>query len=187
MVKTQDKRSEFKLRLAGVASGKHTFSIICDKSFFEINEISELLDGAINLQINMDKSDKMLNLEFVFKGNVVVECARCLDPVTYDLDFTDHLIVNLLPDFSNINESEDEQVWMINEKEFELDIYQFVYESIILSLPSQIIHPDDKKGKSTCNPEFLKKLAQYSVVEKQMPEEEIDPRWEALKNLKFED
>lgn len=187
MVKTQDKRSEFKLRLAGVASGKHTFSIICDKSFFEINEISELLDGSINLQINMDKSEKMLNLEFVFKGNVVVECARCLDPVTFDLNFTDHLLVNLLPDFSEQFESEDDQVWMINEKEFELDIYQFVYESIILALPSQIIHPDDKKGKSTCNPEFLKKLAQYSVEEKQMPEEEIDPRWEALKNLKFED
>lgn len=187
MVKTQDKRSEFKLRLAGVASGKHTFSIICDKSFFEINEISELLDGSINLQIIMDKSDKMLNLEFHFRGNVVVECARCLDPVSFNLDFTDHLLVNLIPDFSNQYESEDDQVWMINEKDFELDIYQFVYESIILALPSQIIHPDDKKGKSTCNPEFLAKLAQYSVEEKHIPEDSIDSRWDALKNLKFED
>lgn len=187
MVKTQDKRSEFKLRLAGVALGKHTFSIVCDKSFFEINEISELLDGSILLQIILDKSENMLNIEFIFKGNVVVECARCLDPVTLDLDYIDHLLVNLLPDFPDQTHTEDDQVWMINENAFELDLFQFVYESIILALPLRVIHPDDEEGNSTCNPDFLEKLNQYSVEEKQISNDDIDPRWESLKNLKFED
>ncbi|HPE39453.1 MAG TPA: DUF177 domain-containing protein, partial [Bacteroidales bacterium] len=85
-------------------------------------------------------------------------------------------------DFEN-----DDEIWMINEKEYDLDVYQYIYESIVLSLPTQILHPDDEEGNSTCNPDFLDTLAQYSVEESHDSDQIADPRWEALKNIKLDD
>lgn len=186
MLKTQDIKSEFKLRLAGVANGKHSYSIVCNKTFFDNNEISDILDGSVTVEINMDKSDKMLRLDLHFKGEVTAECSRCLDPVPYKIDFQNQLLVNLvqvIPD----NFENDDEIWMINEKDYDLDLFQYVYESIFLSLPSQIIHSDDSQGNSTCNPDFLETLALYSVEEPKEQEESSDPRWDALKNLKLDE
>ena len=63
---TKEKRDEYKIRIAGVEVGKYSYSIICDKEFFEMSEISELQDGLLNLQIEMDKSEKMVNLKCHF-------------------------------------------------------------------------------------------------------------------------
>ena len=61
-------------------------------------------------------------------------------------------------------------------------LFHFVYESIMLALPIQVLHPDDENGNSTCNPEILKIMNEHSPDAKK--EDEIDPRWEALKKLK---
>lgn len=190
MLKAQDNKSEFKLRLAGVANGKHSFSIVCNNTFFDNNEISDILDGSVKVLVNMDKSDKMLRLDFHYSGTITVECSRCLDPVQFPIDFKNQLLVNLVQEIPEDFENDDE-IWMINEKDYDLDVYQFVFESIILSLPNQIIHPDDTEGNSTCNADFLNTLAQYTVDEPLEDEDEdektTDPRWDALKNIKFDD
>jgi uncharacterized protein len=179
-VKPKQKMDEFKLRIAGVCLGTYTFSIDCDKEFFEISEISELQDGLLKLQIEMEKTETMLNLKFHFKGTVTAMCDRCLDPVTIPMNFKERLIVKLTQNMDEVEESDD-NIWVINENEYELDIFHFVYEAIRLALPLKIVHPNDKMGNSTCNPEVLKKLEKYSHKES-----EIDPRWEGLKNIKLD-
>lgn len=184
-MKKVTKRDEFKLRLAGVADGTHSFSIICDKEFFEMAEIFQLQNGQLNLQIEMLKTEKMLDINFHFEGDVEASCDRCLDPVTLNLNFDERLVVNLVShieeDFEN-----DEDVWMIDENAYELDVFHFVYESIVLVLPHVIMHPVDKDGNYTCNQEILHKLEELSGAT-QVDEESIDPRWEALKNIKFDE
>ncbi len=184
-VKNEAKREEFRLRLAGVADGKHSFSIVCDKTFFELAELSQLQDGQLDLQIEMLKTEKMLDLRFHFEGDVVTTCDRCLDDITINLNFDETLIVNLVShpeeDFEN-----DENIWMIDENAYDLDIFHFVYESIMLALPQVIMHSDDEEGNSTCNAEVLKRLEELSGTQNE-DSEEIDPRWEALKNLKFDE
>ena len=120
---------------------------------------------------------KILNLHFHFKGNVVAPCDRCLDPVEIPLEYTESLIVKLVehPDES-LNE---DNLWFIDENEYALDVFHFVYESIRLAIPIKITHPDDEQGNSRCNPEILKILENLSLKESQ-----IDPRWEALKQIK---
>jgi uncharacterized metal-binding protein YceD (DUF177 family) len=76
--------------------------------------------------------------------------------------------------------TEDDDIWMINENDSELDLFHFIYESILLALPQQIIHPDID-GKPSCNPEMIKILEDLSNKKP-----ETDPRWEALKNIKLD-
>lgn len=176
-VQEKQKRDEFKLRIAGISIGNHQFSISCDKTFFELANISELQDGLIHLQIDMENQGKMLILNFHFQGNVISPCDRCLDDVEVPIHFTENLIVKLVefPD----EEKKEDNLWFIDENEYKLDVFHFVYESIQLTLPIQIMHPNDKNGLSTCNPKVLEILENLTIKE-----QNIDPRWEVLKQLK---
>ena len=49
----------------------------------------------------------------------------------------------------------------------------------MLALPIKRVHPDDKNGKSTCDPVMLKKLEELIIDE----ETDTDPRWDELKKL----
>jgi len=172
-------REKFKLRLAGVAIGKYSFSIFCDKAFFDIADISTIKDGALHLRIDMEKTEKIVTLKFHFKGEVTVLCDRCLAPLALKMDFMNPLIVNLVPEVDpNYDNSDD--IWLVQENDYELDVFHFVYESIVLALPSKIIHPVDATGKSTCDPEAIKLLERNTEKNKT---NEIDPRWEALKKI----
>ena len=179
-----DKRDNFVVRLSGVELGNHKYSMVCDKAFFEITGLSEIENGSINVQIEMEKSEKMLSLNFHFSGDVTVVCDRCLDFLTISLDFTDFLVVNFV---SQIDESfvNDENIWQIHEKAYELDLMHFLYEAIELALPTQLIHPDDENGNPTCNPEMLQKLAELAPKTEEENTTETDPRWDALKQLRI--
>lgn len=179
-VNSKEKREEFKLRISGVENGKYSFSIDCDNSFFELTEIPDLQDGLVKLQILMDVSDKIIKLNFRFNGFVNLPCDRCLDPVTVNVDYEDNLLVKLMPWIDEPEEEDD--MWIVNENTYELDLFHFVYESFALALPTQVLHPDDENGQPTCNPDVLKKLEELTPRATEMGD--IDPRWEALKNIK---
>jgi len=173
-----DKRDDYVIRLSGVDVGNHKYSMICDKAFFELTGLNEIENGEIHVQVEMEKSAKMLSLQFRFKGEVTVICDRCLELLTLPIEFTDFLVVNFVSQIDETFEN-DENIWQLHEKAHELDLTHFLYEAIELALPTQFIHPNDEKGKPTCNPEMLQKLAELAPKETT----EIDPRWETLKLL----
>ncbi len=177
-------RDQFKLRLAGIEDGTYTCSISCDKSFFDIANISNVSDGNLDLQITMTKTEKLVDLVCHFEGIVTAPCDRCLLPVQLPIHTEERLIVKLVP-WVEENENEEDDIWILDENTYELDIFQFVYESIFLALPIQVLHENDENGLSTCDPTVLKKLEELSP-KIEPTEKEIDPRWDALKNLKLD-
>jgi uncharacterized metal-binding protein YceD (DUF177 family) len=76
---------------------------------------------------------------------------------------------------------DDPDVLSLSSDEHELDLMQHFYEFIHLALPIKRVHPDDKNGRSTCNPEMLKKLNELLVEDEE--EKHNDPRWDDLKKL----
>jgi len=64
-----------------------------------------------------------------------------------------------------------------------VNIQQYVYESIVLSLPAKRIHPGVKDG--TLKSEILEKLKELSPkeVDKKSDDDDTDPRWDNLKKL----
>ncbi|MBO7586302.1 MAG: DUF177 domain-containing protein [Bacteroidales bacterium] len=176
-------REQFKLRLSGVEDGTYCYSVNCDKSFFELAEISDVRDGNLDLRIEMHKTEKLVDVICQFKGFVIAPCDRCLLPVTLPMDFEQRLIVKLVPTVEEGENDDDDDIWVMDENTYELDLFQFVYESIYLALPMQILHEDDENGQSTCDPAVLAKLQELSKKEN---DQETDPRWDALKNLKLD-
>jgi uncharacterized metal-binding protein YceD (DUF177 family) len=168
----------YKISFRGLQIGHHSFDFQINDQFFESFENSRIQQGKMNLNVVMEKSETMLQFVFKFDGVVQVECDRCLDSFPYPLNFEEHLIVK----FGQGTHDESEDILVMDVKEYEIQLAQYIYEFISLSLPMQVIHPDLPNGDSGCNPDFLKNFE--AIVPES--EEPMDPRWEALKKLKQE-
>jgi uncharacterized protein len=166
---------DYHIQFVGLEPGTHEFEFEVNDSFFEHFDYSLIRHGHVNVKVAMDKSERMMIYSIHLEGEVLVTCDRCTDEFLMPVSDTQKLIVKLGAEY--FEESED--VVVIPDTDYQFDLSTYIYEFIHLALPPRLLHPDDENGNSTCNPEILKILESLSV-----PEENTDPRWEALKNLK---
>jgi len=164
---------QFVILFKGLSAGNHDFVFDVDKRFFDDFEGSEIKEGKINVFVNLAKTANFLELSFRLKGSVLMTCDRCLDEFELPIEYLTKLYVK----FGDATDVQDDEIIMLPYSESELDIKQFIYEYVHLSLPYKRVHPNDKKGKSTCNAEMLKKLGEYSV------KEHTETPWDDLKKL----
>ena len=87
----------------------------------------------------------------------------------------------LLVKFGESYNDEDDEILILPHGEHQVNIAQYIYEMIVLSVPSKRIHPGVLDG--TLNSEVLKKLEELRPKENKKDKNKIDPRWEVLKKL----
>ena len=169
-----DYLKQYIIPFAGLKPGVHRFSFKVDDLFFEQFEYSEINKGDIAVEIDLEKEEKILILNFSITGEVEVHCDRCYEPFNLSIDGNERLIVKFGHDFHE----ENEEVQIIPEGETQINVSSFIYEYVHLLIPVRRIHPVDKNGISMCDPEIIKR------IEERESASEPDPRWEVLKKLK---
>ena len=112
-------------------------------------------------------------------GTVVVTCDRCLDELEIDVDTENSLRVKLGDEYAD-----DGDIVIVPEQDGDVNIAWYLYEFIALSLPMKRVHAPGK-----CNHEMTGKLKKYTAGENDEPrdEQDIDPRWESLKNIQIDE
>lgn len=140
--------NRYNIAYKGLSIGEHHFSFEVDDALFKAYENSEILGGKATVEIDLVKGGTVMNLNVVIKGEVSVECDRCLEPVTLPIDYDGDLVVR----FSEHEQESDGDIMWVNPAEGELHLAQYIYESIVLNLPYQRVHPNIKD----CNPEMVK-------------------------------
>jgi uncharacterized protein len=166
---------QFVILFKGLSAGKHDFVFDVDDRFFDDFEGSEITKGNLKVFVELLKSVNFLELNFKLEGSVVVTCDRCLD----EFDLPIKYITKLYVKFGENTEDQNDEIIMLSYSESEIDVKQFIYEYVHLSLPYKRVHPNNKKGRSTCNAEMLKKLGEYSVRD----HTDTSTPWDSLKNL----
>lgn len=166
---------QFILPVKGMGLGRSSFGYEIGKTFFEQFENSEIEQAKIHLNLDVNKQSRMLVLDFKISGTILTQCDRCLYDFNLEINNKQTLYVKL----GNESDQENDEMMIISESEHELNIAQFVFEFIYLSLPIKKVHYEDKNGNSLCNKEMLKKLSSHQAEE----EKQIDPRWNKLKDL----
>lgn len=164
---------EFNISFTGLKVEKHRFDYQIDKKFFEYFQYDEFEKAAIKVSLDFEKTHNSFYLKFNSEGLVTVLCDLTSEPFELEVAGDLSLIVRFGEEFNN----DDEDILIIPYNAFQFDVSQFIYEMIVLSLPSKRIHPGIAEG--TLNSEVLRKLEEYQVRK-----EIIDPRWEKLKELK---
>ena len=173
---------KYSIAYKGLSIGKHHFDFSVDDRFFDAFEDSEIHEGHADISVDLDKQSHLLTLDFGIKGEVAVTCDRCLGEFMMPIDYTGRLVVRL----SETQDESDGEVMWISPAETEINLAQYIYESICLSLPYQRVHPTDENGKSGCDPDML---ARFSIVteeefEKIVHDEETSSFQKELEALK---
>ncbi|MCM2300984.1 MAG: DUF177 domain-containing protein [Flavobacteriaceae bacterium] len=166
----------FTIPFIGLKEGKHQFVYQIDKKFFEAFQYDEFNDVDIKVDLSFVKKGTMLELDFQFNGIVTVSCDISNELFNQPISDEFKLIVK----FGNEYNDDRDDILVIPHTEFQLNISQYIYESIILAVPSKRIHPNVMDG--SLKSEVIEKLKELEV--KEIKIENIDPRWDKLKDLK---
>lgn len=168
----------------GLSIGNHDFNFKVNDDFFAAFDYSQVQKGDVNVDLKVEKQSNMLILNFNLEGKVTVECDRCLDEFDQKIEFESKLIVR----FDESETEGDGDIMWLSSAETEVDLAQYIYESIILSLPYRLVHPDKENGESGCNPEILAKFKIVSEDEfEEITSKENDTKrspWAKLQQIK---
>lgn len=169
--------NQYIIPFKGLKEGKHDFDFTFDKEFFEENSNLEISDGNLTADLILEKKSTFLIVKTKLQGEIEIECDRCLERFFYPVNYSGELFVK----FKEEVEEPDDKIIFLHPNEDLLDLYQYFYDIIGLSIPIQKIHPDNEEGESGCNKEMLDFL--NSGAELDNSSEDIDPRWSKLKDL----
>ncbi len=180
IVVEMEKTKEFLIPFIGLKLGKHHFEYQVSNAFFEIFDYNEYNNSDIKVNVVLEKKSTMLELAFKHKGTVNVPCDMTNEEFDLPIKGKMKLIVRFGDSFNNDNE----ELLILPHGEYQIDIAQYIYEMIVLSVPLKRIHPGVKDG--SLNTEALTKLKELTVKElkkENKKEDNIDPRWDKLKQL----
>lgn len=138
-----------KIPFKGLKPGVYTYDFKVDNALFEAYESPEIKGGACDVRVELRRLESMLDMEVEIVGKVVVPCDRCLEDCDVRVAFEGNLVVK----FSDEIREYDGEVMWLSPADDEVDLAQYIYESIVLSLPYQRVHPERE-----CDPEMLKRF-----------------------------
>lgn len=175
-------KTKYNIEFKGLKEGLHDYEFVIDNKFFEHFEESLVENGAVQAEVQLEKRSSFLKLNLQLKGWVEITCDNCLEDYHQSIEIETEQFIK----FGEETEFDDGDnvIWVLPE-EHAINLTQTIYEYIVLSIPLKHVHPNDTKENS-CNPEMLEKLSEYMPGDEKEDdnEDDIDPRWAALKNLK---
>lgn len=177
-----DTLNRYTIQWKGLSNGKHDFEFGIDDAFFEAFEDSELSGGKLTAKVVLDKSATMLVLDVTIRGTVTTECDRCLGELSLPVDYTGTLTVK----FSDEIDDYDGDIMWINPADGELRLAQYLYESIVLSLPYQKVHGTDTDGNLLCDKDMLSRFKIVSQEEFDSFDPEARTLAESPESIKLE-
>jgi len=182
IVVTMKQLNEFLIPFIGLKLGKHQFEYQISKSFFDAFDYDDFESCDIKVNVVLEKKNTMLELNFKHKGTVHVPCD--LTGEMFDLPIKGK--IRVVVQFGEAFNNDNDELLILPHGEHQIDLSQYIYEMIVLSIPLKRVHPGIKDG--TLKSEALDKLNELKVKEKKVvdkskKEEDTDPRWDKLKQL----
>lgn len=172
--------NEFLIPFIGLKLGKHKFEYTINKTFFDSFDYNEFENSTIKVNLVFDKKSTIMELNFKHKGTVHVPCD--LTNEMFDLPIKGK--IKLVVQFGEAFNNDNEELLILQHGEYEIDVSQYIYEMIALSIPLRRVHPGIKDG--SLKTDVLDKLNELKVKEHKketIQEANTDPRWDKLKKL----
>jgi uncharacterized protein len=138
------------------------------------------IGSTIKADILVERSADRIRVSGPAECDLKIDCIRCLEPVARSLKFD--VEAGFVPEEHFSSESEHqvggEDLSVDVYRDDSLDLAEIVREQILLNLPDgQLCGPDCKGLCEKCG-------SNRNLIDCDCKDEEIDPRWEALRSLK---
>ncbi len=175
------RRREFEIPFVGLKPGVHEYNYEIGDKFFEAVRQQDFRKCNASVKLLLSKENGFMVLKFEIGGTLEVTCDRCNSDLPLDLWDEFSLTVKMVDEPALMNNQEDDpDVYYIGRGESHLDVENWIYEFINLSLPMQKACEYDRMDGPYCNKtamDMLKKLKTNSP-----PKE--NPIWKGLEKFK---
>lgn len=174
-------RKKYDIHIYKLSNGVHEYQFEIGKEFFEMFDGDLVENGQLNAVVSLNKSDSMIQVDFNIEGSLELECDRSLEK----FDFPIRIDQNMIYKYGEEDKELSEDVFVIEKNTQTLNVAGIMYEFIGLEIPMKKLHPkfqeeEDEDDESEGSMIYTSE-AEENIEQK---EEDIDPRWAALKNLK---
>ena len=175
-------RREFEIAFVGLKPGIHEYEYEITDRFFEAFQQQDFFNCKATVKLALDKKQGFMLLKFEMGGSLEVVCDRCNNNLPLELWDDFNITVKMVeePELMNSQE-EDPDVYYISNGESHIDVANWIYEFINLSIPMQRTCSFEKMDGPYCNPaarEMLNKLNDGNQEQKE------NPIWKGLEKFK---
>jgi uncharacterized metal-binding protein YceD (DUF177 family) len=160
-----------------VRKGLNEYSFTIDADFLAGIEGAALSQANVTADLQLIKAENLYELKFHLDGEVQCECDICLEDFSMPVNADYKLLMKL----SETENYDDDEIIYITEKLIEYDLSQYLYESLLLSIPSRKVC--EMSGNKSCNKEVIAKLEELNHFDGESDDDETNPTWDKLKDI----
>jgi len=172
---------KYRIDVFNISNGEHEYIFDFDDDFFDNFENTPVTIGSGEVRVTLSKSETLLELSFDIKGKVQLICDRSLDGYDHQIDAQEQLMMKFGEEESEVTD----EIIMIPWESNSINIGQFLYEFIGLSIPMKKLHPRFKhEDLDNCTNDENAFIYSSAPETETKSDGSVDPRWERLKELK---
>lgn len=161
---------DFRLPLKSLTPGETAYGYHLGKQFFVDMESADIIDADLDVALTVNFKGEIYNLSFMIKGNVTLQCDRCLEDMKLPVDTAYDIAV----EYGDAPDDESDTLLVIPRNDNYLDISGLIYDTVELAVPMQHVHDE-----GDCDETMSHILSEHSTDD----DTEADPRWAQLKEL----
>ncbi len=171
---------DFQIDIYGLKNGTHEYEFEFSPKLFE-NFENRLIDSGSGIcRVELIKKETMMELNFSIEGSFELTCDRSTEKFDYPIRLSEHLIIKYGHEF---DDSRDDY-WVIPDTEQSINVEQVLYEYLTLAVPMKKLHPRFAEQEEDDEEEEWVYSSEDIEEEEEIEDNEVDPRWNALKNIK---
>lgn len=161
------KLSEFDIEFIKFKNEKDVVRFKINDTFFTLKENSLYDRCDINIEIQCEKNENTLTLDYKLNGHVYSQCERCLDEIIIEVNSRRSDVLKLT---ANTELLQEENYLSVNHQVY--STYDSIYEQICLSMPTRLICENSKSNKKC-------EIDHPEATDDKV----VDERWSELKKL----
>lgn len=168
-----------------LANRAYQYQYQIDREFFKNFENSLVEQGGLQAKVLLDKQESLIALNFHIAGTVELECDRSLEKFDYPVNINEKLLFQ----YGQEEQELTEEIVIITRDTQSINVAQYIYEFIGLAIPMKKLHPKYEKDDNPFTDGEIVYTSERGGTEENNHSEDngddnIDPRWDILRNLK---
>ena len=179
----------YRINIVGLSNKVHQFHYEIGGSLFEEFGTDIVSDGSFTVDVSLDKHETFLEADFTIRGTARLICDRSLEPFDYPINTRRKVVFK----YGDQDEEITDEIMIIQRDTAWIELGQYLYEFIALAIPLKKLHPrfqeltedDDSEGRIVYTSGGDEDGDDHeSGKNDEGGDDDIDPRWSALKKLK---
>jgi|SRR5690554_1636923 len=188
------REKEFDIAFSGLKIGTHEFEFQIANDFFDLFEYDEFNSVNVDVKATLIKKETLMELYLSQTGTVNIPCDVTGENFDLPIENNWQIIIKFGEEYNDDNE----ELLIIPYSEYQVNIAQYIYEMIALSVPVKRVHPSiaadyEVDDFDEDDFDFLQEYNEDDFADEdeddptddsnQNKNKEIDPRWDELKKL----